>query len=119
MGRRGPAEALPSSHRFVRSWRWPMYDDDLKITTDAVRTCASTVNRVAGRLSGAAGAPPPTVAVPRWDTSDAASAASARVAHDVSELGDSIAATARGILAAVLDYEDADGRTAARLRSVR
>jgi hypothetical protein len=92
---------------------------DLKINTDAVRTGASTVNRVGARVAGSASAAPPTVSVPRWATSDAAALASARAATDLTGLGDSVAATARQILAAVLDYEDADARTAGRLRGAR
>jgi hypothetical protein len=97
-----------------------MYDNaDLEINTDAVRTCASTVNRVGARVAGGASAAPPTVSVPRWATSDAAALASARAGTDLTGLGDSIATTARQILAAVLDYEDADARTAGRLRRSR
>ncbi len=97
-----------------------MYDNaDLEINTDAVRTCASTVNRIGARVAGSASAAPPTVSVPRWATSDAAAAASARAGADLTVRGDSIAATARQILAAMLDYEDADARTAGRLRGAR
>jgi hypothetical protein len=97
-----------------------MHDNaDLKINTDAVRTCASTVNRLGDRVAGGASGAPPTVAVPRWATSDAAAEAAARAVSDLTGLGESIAATARQIVAAVLDYEDADARTAGRLRVAR
>jgi hypothetical protein len=92
---------------------------NLEINTDAVRTGASTVNSVAAGVSGGAAASPPTVSVPRWATSDAAGGAAAGAATDLTGLGDSLAATARQILAAVLDYEDSDARTATRLRGTR
>lgn len=94
-------------------------NDNLEITIDAVRSCASTLNQVGAHVSGGAAESPPTVSVPHWATSDAAGQAAARAAADLRSLGDSIAATARQIVAAVLEYEDADGRSATRLRGTR
>jgi hypothetical protein len=92
---------------------------DLEINTDAVRTCASTLNSVGDRVSSGAAASPPTVSVPHWATTDAAEHAVTRAVTDLTGLTDSIAATARQILATVLEYDDADARAATRLRSTQ
>jgi hypothetical protein len=57
--------------------------------------------------------------VPGWDTSEAATSAGEAARQRLTVVGAEIAATARQIIAAVVDYEAADERTATRFRSVR
>jgi hypothetical protein len=67
----------------------------------------------------AAGAGRTPESVPGWVTSEAAASAAETARQRLTVVGAEIAATARQIVAAVVDYEAADGRTATRLRSVR
>jgi hypothetical protein len=90
---------------------------DLTVDTTEVRAAASDLAAAGGRVSAGAAGTPETVAVPRWATVDAASLAAEAIRRQVAEAGAGIAATAREIVAAVLDYEAADERSATRLRA--
>ena len=68
-------------------------------------------------MSAGAADTPETVAAPRWATGDATLLAADAIRRQVAEAGAGIAATAREIVAAVLDYEAADQRSATRLRA--
>jgi hypothetical protein len=92
-------------------------NQDFKIDTDGVRSCASGVSGTGVRVAGAR-APLP-VASPRWAGSDAMDATGEVAQRRVRRVGDEIGDAARQILAAVLDYEDADERAAGRLRGAR
>jgi hypothetical protein len=89
---------------------------DLEIDAGEVRAGASAVAATAARVTSGA-EPPATVGVPRWAASDAAALAADAVRRTLAETGADIAATARQIAAAVVDYEDADDRAASRLRA--
>jgi hypothetical protein len=103
----------------------------LEVDVPEVRRCASglagTGARVAtgaggmpeagpDRASGAGGMPE---VVPDWATSEAAASAGEAARRRLAVVGADIAATARQIIAAVVDYEAADERAATRLRGAR
>jgi hypothetical protein len=90
---------------------------DFKIDPAGVRSCASGLRETGVRVAGAQ-APLPA-AGPHWAGSDAVETTGAAAQRRVRRAGDEIEDAARQILAAVLDYEDADDRAAARLRGAR
>jgi hypothetical protein len=92
---------------------------DLQVDTVALSACAPPLLDLgAGVTAGSARSPrPPTV--PRWESSDAAGDVADAVRAVLVDLGASVSATGQAILAAVADYEAADGRAAARIRVFR
>jgi hypothetical protein len=90
---------------------------DLEVDAHEMRAGASAVAGTAARVTSGAAEAPATATVPRWAASDAASLAADGVRRRLAETGADIAATARQIVAAVVDYEDADNRAASRLRT--
>ena len=89
----------------------------LEVEVPEVRRCASGLAGAGALVAAGAGRTPESV--PGWDTSEAAAAAGEAARQRLTVVGAEIAATARQIIAAVVDYEAADERTATRLRSVR
>jgi hypothetical protein len=89
---------------------------DLEVDTGAVRSAAAAMDDLAARVTGGESESPAPVTTPRWATSDAAATAAEASRRRLVSDGADIAATARQIVAAVLDYEDSDERAAARLR---
>ena len=90
---------------------------DLEIDAGELRAGASAVADTAARVTDGAAEAPATVVVPRWAAGDAASLAADATRRKLAEAGAEIAATARQIVAAVVDYQDADDRAASRLRT--
>jgi len=90
---------------------------ELSVDIAALRDAAGTADGLAAGMSGGLSAEPAQVAVPRWATVDAAGAATETVRHHLLTASADLAATARQIVAAILDYEAADERAAIRLRS--
>lgn len=90
---------------------------DLEVDVPGVRGCASGLAETAARVAGGVGGLPDPV--PGWATSDAVSAVGDVARHRLALVGADIAATAQQIIAAVIDYQAADERVAARLRSLR
>lgn len=91
---------------------------DLEVDTEAVRSCAATLSGTAADVRAGV-TPPPTVAVPRWQTSDAAEALADAMERAVAGLAGDLEALRRAVLAAVTDYEAADARAASRFGGVR
>ena len=89
----------------------------LEVDVPEVRRCASGLADAGGLVAAGAGRTPESA--PGWVTSEAAVAAGEAARHRLTVVGAEIAATARQIIAAVVDYEAADERTATRLRSLR
>ena len=90
---------------------------DLEVDTKALQACVRPLRALADTMAAASA--PPSVPVPRWETSDAAAALAnaARVrgrllAADLTRAADQLSAVAH-------DYEAADERAAGRLRAVR
>jgi hypothetical protein len=90
---------------------------DLEVDAHEMRAGAAAVAGTAARVTNGAAEAPATVAVPRWAAGDAASLAADGACRRLAETAAEIAATARQIVAAVVDYEDADDRAASRLRT--
>jgi hypothetical protein len=90
---------------------------DLTVDTTEVRATASELEAAGIRVSAGAAETPETVAVPRWKASDAAALAAEAIRRQVADAGAGIAAAAREIVAAVVDYEAADERSATRMRA--
>ncbi|HEV8175326.1 MAG TPA: hypothetical protein VGP91_16930 [Actinoplanes sp.] len=91
---------------------------DLEVDAHEMRAGASALAGTAARVTSGAAEAPATVAVPRWAASDVAALAADATRGLLAETGADIAATARQIVAAVVDYEDADDRAASRLQAV-
>jgi hypothetical protein len=89
----------------------------LEIEVPEVRRCASGLAGTGARVATGADAIPEFV--PGWATSDAAASAGEAARRRLAVVGADIAATARQIIAAVIDYEAADERAATRLRGTR
>ena len=77
---------------------------------------ASDLSATGDRVSAGAAHPPEPVTAPRWATSDATALAAEAIRRQLAEVGAGISATAREIVAAVIDYEAADERSATRMR---
>jgi hypothetical protein len=92
-------------------------NSDLTVDTTEARATASELETAGISVSAGVAETPETVAVPRWKTSDAAALAAEAIRRLVADAGAGIAATAREIVAAVVDYEAADGRSATRMRA--
>jgi hypothetical protein len=92
---------------------------DLEVDIAAVHAAAESVDDLAARVTAGAAESPRPVPVPRWATSDAAEEAADAVRRELAAVGWAIGATAREIIATILDYDAADERAAARLRSAR
>jgi hypothetical protein len=92
---------------------------DLEVDTAAVRAAAESVDDLAARVVAGAAESPQPVAVPRGAAGDAAAEAADAARRELAAVGWAIGATAREIIAAILDYDAADERAAARLRSAR
>ena len=90
---------------------------DLTVDTAEMRATASELGVAGDRVSAGAAATPEAVLVPRWASTDAVTLAAEVIRRQVAEAGAGIAATAREIVAAALDYEAADERSATRLRA--
>jgi hypothetical protein len=88
---------------------------DLTVDTTEVRVTASDLSATGDRVSAGAAHPPEPTA-PRWATSDATALAAEAIRRQLAEVGAGISATAREIVAAVMDYEAADERSATRMR---
>jgi hypothetical protein len=91
---------------------------DLEVDAHEMRAGASALAGTAARVTSGAAEAPATVAVPRWAASDVAALAADATRGLLAQAGADIAATARQIVAAVVDYEDADDRAASRLQAV-
>jgi hypothetical protein len=89
----------------------------LEVEVPEVRRCASGLAGTGARVATGAGRMPEVV--PDWATSDAAASAGEAARRRLAVVGADIAATARQIIAAVVDYEAADERAATRLRGMR
>jgi len=89
---------------------------DLEVDTGAVRAWAAALSATGARIGAD---PPPSPPDPRWSATDAAVTAAGAAELRLRALGHDIAAAARQAAKAVDDYEDADDRAAARLRSIR
>ena len=90
---------------------------DLTVDATEVRATASDLSTAGGGVSAAAADPPAAVPAPRWATSDAGAMAAEAIRRQLAEAGAGITASAREIVAAVLDYEAADERSATRMRA--
>lgn len=90
---------------------------DLAVDTTEVRATASELDAAGTRVSTGAKETPETVATPRWATTDALALAAEAIRRQVADAGAGITATAREIVAAVVDYEATDERSATRLRA--
>ena len=91
---------------------------DLEVDTDAVRDCASALADTAADVRAGV-APPPTVTVPRWQTTDAVEGLAGAMERALATLAGDLEALRRAVLAAVTDYEAADARAADRLGRIR
>jgi hypothetical protein len=89
---------------------------DLEVDTGAVRSAAAAMDDLAARVSSGGSESPAPVSTPRWAATDAAGSAAEASRRQLVCTGADIAAAARQIVAAVLDYEDSDDRAASRLR---
>jgi len=89
---------------------------ELEVDTGAVRSWAAALSATGARISTD---PPPSPPDPRWSATGAAEAAAGAAERQLRALGNDIAAAARQAAAAMDDYEDADDRSAARLRTIR
>ena len=92
---------------------------DLEVDAAGMRQCASGLAHTADRVGSGVRVAPEPVAGPRWVTTDAASLVADAARRSVTSIGEQIGSTARQIVAALVDYEDADDRAAGRLRGVR
>ena len=90
---------------------------DFEVDVAALRAAAEDARGLAKRVAADAGEVPAPVIVPRWATADAVVLATAEMGSFGAGIAAGIAATADQIVAAVVDYEDADGEAAARLRA--
>ena len=90
---------------------------DLTVDTTEVHAIASDLMAAGGRVSAGAADPPETVPTPHWATSDAAALVTEAIQRQLAEVGAGITAAADEITAAVMDYEAADERSAARMRA--
>jgi hypothetical protein len=90
---------------------------DLTVESQQVRAIASELAATGDHASAGVAEAPATVAVPRWATSDATSLAADAIRRQLATIGADITATAQEIVAAVLDYEAADERSASRARA--
>jgi hypothetical protein len=89
----------------------------LEVDVPEVRRCASGLAGAGALVAAGSGGMPESV--PGWVTGEAAAAAGEAAGQRLTVVGAEIAAAARQIIAAVVDYEAADERTATRLRSLR
>jgi len=87
---------------------------DLELDADALTICAPALAETAGEVR-AGSTPPPTPAVPRWQSTEEAEQLSERTEEVLADLADDLTAFRRAVLAAVADYEAADRRAAQRL----
>jgi hypothetical protein len=92
---------------------------DLDVDAGAVRDCASAVAGSGARVAAGAAQAPPAVLVPRWATTDAASALDASAQSRLATIASRVAAASRQLTATADDYEAADVRAADRLRVAR
>ena len=90
---------------------------DLTVDSTEVRAAASDLSAAGRRMSADAMDPPDPVSAPRWATGDATALATEAIRRQLSELGAGITATAREIVAAIMDYDAADERAAVRMRA--
>jgi len=91
---------------------------DLEVDADAVRGCASALADTAAEVRAGA-TPPPTVAVPRWQTTAAVDGLADAMERALATLAGELEALRQAVLAAVADYEAADQRAADRLGRTR
>lgn len=92
-------------------------DRDFEVDVPAVRGGAAGLTGIGARVAAGVGEAPEPVA--GWAISDAAVTAEYVARHRLAVTGTDIGATARQIIAAVVDYEAADERAATRLRDAR
>ncbi|RZU52002.1 hypothetical protein EV385_3843 [Krasilnikovia cinnamomea] len=87
---------------------------DLEVDTHEVRHAARELSATGARV--AAGAqPPPTVMVPRWETSSAAATLAEDARRIASTLATGLEATGHDLLITADGYDGADALAAARL----
>lgn len=91
---------------------------DFEVDVAALRAAAEDARVLAKRVADDADDLPAPVIVPRWATADAAVLVTGEMGSFGAGIAAGIIATADQIVAAVVDYEDADRRAAARLRTV-
>ena len=92
---------------------------NLDVDARAVRDCASALAGCGARVAAGAAQAPPAVLVPRWATSDAASALDGAAQTWLAKIGSGVEAASRQLTATADDYDAADDRSADRLRAVR
>jgi hypothetical protein len=90
---------------------------DLEVDTGAVRATATAVDDLAARVAAGSAESPAPATVPRWSTSGAATGTADAARRELAAAGWAISETARQIIATILDYDAADERAAARMRS--
>jgi len=95
----------------------PAGNPDIEVDGAAVRAATGSAAELAAQVSSAAQDPPAQVIVPRWSTTDAAAEATEAVRRQAANIAADIAEAADQIIAAVVDYEDADQRAASRMRA--
>jgi hypothetical protein len=91
---------------------------DLEVDAEAVRGCASALAETAAEVH-AGGTPPPTVAVPRWQTTAAVESLADAMERALATLAGDLEALRQAVLAAVTDYAEADERAADRFGRIR
>ena len=94
-------------------------DPDFEVDTEELRRHTTEAAAVADRIIGAAGDAPLPDPSPRWAVADAAALAADSARQQLQLLGTDLTETARRIGAAAAAYEEADARTATRLRMSR
>ncbi|GAB1689352.1 hypothetical protein [Krasilnikovia sp. M28-CT-15] len=87
---------------------------DLDVDTDELRRAARELSATGARVA-AETPPPPTVTVPRWDTSGAVAALADDCRRFAAALAAGLEETGHDLLIAAAGYDDADARAAARL----
>jgi hypothetical protein len=92
---------------------------DLEVDAGAVRDSAFALAGSGARVAAGAAQAPPAVLIPRWATSDTASALTTAAQAWLTTIASDVTAAGRDLTATAGDYEAADDRSANRLRAVR
>jgi len=94
-------------------------DGELQVDTVALRACVRPLLDLGAEVSAGATCVPAPHTVPRWSACDPATDRAGAARSAMLALAASIAATGQAIEATVADYDAADARSAARLRTFR
>ena len=92
---------------------------DLDVDAGAVRDCASAMAGSGARVAAGAAQAPPAALIPRWATSDTASALTTAAQAGLATIASQMTKASWQLTVTADDYEAADGRAAHRLRAVR